>query len=387
MAGLRLGKNKKTWMVFFRWDGRQYEFSTDLEDKERAQTKAQDIEDFRKLVLKKRMPIPDNVIDVPRWIATGGLEGFKQAPTGKTTGTIDDLIESYLETRRLRVGSKTYPLSHDSYQSDVYRLDAFKEFCHQEEKTRLAFAASAEALAKYKNGLVTSSTDGGISIKHKLRTVKALMLWAYDMELIESLPRNLRKYNDVVLPKPNPKFYTLEEVSALFKAANSRMKLWILLGLNCGYTQVDLSTLTPDMLAWGNPAISRDRNKTKVDSEHRLWPSTVALLQKHASAGPLLLTTQNGQPDGQPTKSDTVAHAFSELKKKVPVKLSFKNFRKTGANAIAEHFQDKQFLVELYLAHKEERMRKHYTQQHYEELHKATDWLGDHLGLKTAAID
>ena len=30
-------------------------------------------------------------------------------------------------------------------------------------------------------------------------------------------------------------------------------------------------------------------------------------------------------------------------------------------------------------------MRKHYTQQHYDELHKATEWLGGHFGLEPAA--
>jgi len=39
----------------------------------------------------------------------------------------------------------------------------------------------------------------------------------------------------------------------------------------------------------------------------------------------------------------------------------------------------------LYLAHRDPRMRKHYTQQHYDELHKAIEWLSGHFGLEPTA--
>ena len=72
------GANRNTYRIIFRWEGKRYEFSTDLEDEDRARAKARDVEEFRKLVLRKSIPIPDNVVDVPRWIVTGGREGFKQ---------------------------------------------------------------------------------------------------------------------------------------------------------------------------------------------------------------------------------------------------------------------------------------------------------------------
>ena len=77
MARIPLEKSDKTWMVYFRWEGRKCEFSTDMEDEERARAKAQDVEEFRKLVLRKSLPIPENVVDVPRWIATGGPRGVQ----------------------------------------------------------------------------------------------------------------------------------------------------------------------------------------------------------------------------------------------------------------------------------------------------------------------
>ena len=247
-------------------------------------------------------------------------------------------------------------------------------------------------MGQYKDSLITS-TEGAYSVHDKLRAVKALLLWAYDSELIDNLPRFIKKYNDITLPEPKPEFFTVKETQILYNDASPRMRLWILLGLNCGYTQTDISSLEPDMVDWECGIIARNREKTGVDSQHKLWPPTLKMLREQAGAGPLLLTTEDGQPllyerigeDGEPSKTDTIGRAFATLKKKVGISLSFKHFRKTGANAIAKQFQDKPWLVELFLAHKDQRMRKHYTQQHYDELHKATEWLGSQYRLETAA--
>lgn len=392
MAGIRLGKNGKTWQVYFRWDGRKCEYSTELEDEERARAKAKEIEIFRKAVLRKTYPIPDDVVDVPKWIATQGSLGKKENGANGAVGTIDDLITRYLEARKVRLGSKTKPLSHASYQSDVYRLNAFKDFCAK--KSRLSLALSPENLGDYKDGLITSS-EGAVSVRHKLRTVKALLMWAYDAELVETLPRSIKKYNDIPLPEPKPEFFTLKEVQTLYKEASPPVRLWILLGLNCGFTQSDISSLSPDMVDWDRGIIARDRQKTGVESEHKLWPLTLKMLREQAGPGPLLLTRQDGQPlirqaireDGMPSKTDIVSHRFGLLKKKTGITLSFKHFRKTSANAIAEKFQDKPWLVELFLAHTDPRMRKHYTKQHYDDLHKATKWLGSQYRLESTASD
>jgi len=247
-------------MVYFRWDGRKYEFSTDLEDEDRARAKAREVEEFRKLVLRKIIPIPDNVVDIPRWIVTGGREGFKQAVATSKLKTIDELVARYLDARRLRIGSKTKPLSQASYREDVRLLNAFKAFCQSKGKSKLAVALSPDVLGQYKDSLITS-TEGAYSVHDKLRAVKALLLWAYDSELIDNLPRFIKKYNDITLPKPKPEFFTVKETQILYNDASPRMRLWILLGLNCGYTQTDISSLEPDMVDWECGIIARNREK------------------------------------------------------------------------------------------------------------------------------
>ena len=201
----------------------------------------------------------------------------------------------YLDARKLRLGSKTKPLSQASYREDVYLLNAFKAFCQSKGKSKLAVALSPDVLGQYKDSLITS-TEGPYSVRHKLRTVKALLLWAYDSELIDNLPRCIKKYNDITLPDPKPEFFTVKQVQTLYNDASPRMKLWILLGLNCGFTQTDISSLAPDMVDWERGIIARDRQKTGVDSQHKLWPATLKMLREQAGSGPLLLTTEDGQP-------------------------------------------------------------------------------------------
>ena len=141
--------------------------------------------------------------------------------------------------------------------------------------------------------------------------------------MIDNLPRCIKKYNDITLPDPKPKFFTVKQVQTLYNDASPRLRLWILLGLNCGFTQTDISSLTPDMVDWESGIIARDRQKTGVDSQHKLWPLTLKMLREQAGSGPLLLTTRGGQPllqerikeDGNPSKTDMIGRAFATLER------------------------------------------------------------------------
>jgi hypothetical protein len=87
--------------------------------------------------------------------------------------------------------------------------------------------------------------------------------------------------------------------------------------------------------------------------------------------------------DGKPSKVDSVHLAFDRLLAKCGINdgRGYAILRKTGADAIAKQFQDMPHLVDLYLAHSPKGMRMHYARQHYDELHKATDWLANVYGF------
>jgi hypothetical protein len=106
----------------------------------------------------------------------------------------------------------------------------------------------------------------------------------------------------------------------------------------------------------------------------------------------LLLLSEGGNPlvyekvdpaTGKHSKVDAIRSAFNRLRAKCKMKgnRGFKTFRKTGADAIAKQFQSEPQLVDLYLAHSANGMRKHYANQYFDELHRATDWVATLWGF------
>jgi integrase len=63
-------------------------------------------------------------------------------------------------------------------------------------------------------------------------------MYLWDEELITDLPRKIAKYANVKIPKPKPRFFTLDEIHLLYDRGEPFQRLILLLGLNCGYTQV-----------------------------------------------------------------------------------------------------------------------------------------------------
>lgn len=327
----------------------------------------------------------------------GKIIGTDSATPRQQHQTIHGLVNAYLEERKLKADSGQIGIS--SYSSDKYRLATFLSFCNYHGKGELSEVLTPEFLGSYKATLLAAVAQGEqseASVKHCLRTVKAMLMWAYDEELIEKVPRKMRDYANIKLPKPKPVFWTVDEVKKLRHVADARQELYILLGLNCGYTQADIASLTHEMIDWKTGIIKRDRNKTQQPQEHKLWRETLELLKSEATdprESDLTLRAPSGQPlltdhvspQGNPTRTDSVRQAFHTLKNKAKVKnaRTFKHFRKTGADMIAKQYQDSPWLVDLYLAHSEQAMKKHYSNQHFDKLHEATDWLAGVFGCKT----
>ena len=381
------------WQVRFRVNARQFTKTADTERD--AHRRMDAIEDRKALVKSRKIAIPDGV-DVGEWFYTDGQGGFPAEAQREESGDIATLIADWLEYRRLDVAAGQ--LSNSSYASDKYRLAAFQKYCGKKKATGLPVAIEADNLNAYRTyvvGQLAKQKMAAVSAKHALRTVKALLLWAYDTEKLDILPRMLNKYAEIALPSPVPQFFSSGEIKRLYDAANDRMKLLILLALNCGYTQADIATLEHSHIDWPQGTIVRARNKTGQPQEHKLWHRTLRLLREQATdpkTSALVLLAERGEPlvrtaireDGTPSRTDSIGHSFASLKSslnhsrkedELEIKLPFKCFRKTGADQIAKQYQQNPFLVDLYLAHTQTGMKKHYARQHYEELQKATDWL------------
>jgi integrase len=181
----------------------------------------------------------------------------------------------------------------------------------------------------------------------------------------------------------------------MFRAATPRVRLYLLLGLNLGYTQADIATLEHSMVDWGGNTVTRNRHKTGQPQLAKLWPMTAALLRAEMTTprkSAFMLLGENGNPlvsekdsaNGKPIKVDAIGHAFLRLKGKVNMagdKRGFKHFRKTSADLIAKNNQDAPHLAELFLGHTQKGMVKFYAKQHYDLLFTATDKLAEVYNL------
>ena len=196
--------------------------------------------------------------------------------------------------------------------------------------------------------------------------------------------------------------FTVDEVKAIYAQAKERMKLFMLLGLNCGMTQQDISRLYRHQVDSKNGYIIRKRGKTKWHPnvptvKYKLWAETLRLLKKYDAGrmgeNDLVLVTSGGkefvrytyQPSGKTTRFDGIGMNFCQLLIQhfphLKNKKTFKCLRKTGATLLgndARYF----FCAWLYLGHSAKTIaEQHYIKPSQELIDEAIIWLGKQLGF------
>ena len=89
-----------------------------------------------------------------------------------------------------------------------------------------------------------------------------------ERRLIE-VPLNLNSRSlSVSAPLQEVVTFTNEQVQQYLDAASERMRLFLLLMLNCGMYSVDIGSLRQDEVDWQNGRIVRQRTKTKGMSKN-----------------------------------------------------------------------------------------------------------------------
>ena len=84
--------------------------------------------------------------------------------------------------------------------------------------------------------------------------------------------------------------FTKEEIKTLLAAASERTQLYILLMLNCGMTQKDVSDLLVSEVDWDEGRVIRKRSKTADEENvpvvnYKLWPEAVLRLLRQERRG------------------------------------------------------------------------------------------------------
>ena len=187
--------------------------------------------------------------------------------------------------------------------------------------------------------------------------------------------------------------WTVDEVRHVLGEAPDRMRLFLLLMLNCGYTQIDIAKLQEERVDWKEGRITGKRQKTGDKDNtpvvsYLLWPETFDLLKRFRSGQATVLLAETGRPlvrqelcDGKHVSADIIASNYTHLKKRLGFKKPLKQLRKTGASILAEHPTYGRF-VQHYLGHAPTTIAdRHYIRPPTELFDEAIRWLGTQLGF------
>ena len=280
------------------------------------------------------------------------------------------------------------------------RLGHLHQFCGQLAVSQL----NGKTLEGFHTYLVEQITTGKLkpdTAKGILTVVKSFVTWLWESEITETLPRNLRKINISVAPTA-VRTVPLGEIKALLDGAHGRTRLFLLLMLNCGMTQQDISELRQTQVDWVQGVVTRKRSKTHNVANvptvaYKLWPETFTLLKQFRSDDPdRVLTNGNGLPlrqrefkeDGRARNIDNIRSSYFRLCERLkphgaektvirPLKL----LRKTAASMLENHptfGRDAQY----FLGHAATSVaERHYIRPSQEQFDAAVAWLGEQFGL------
>jgi integrase len=228
--------------------------------------------------------------------------------------------------------------------------------------------------------------------------VRHFLKWCWENRKIRNLPRNLGSALKLGLPTPS-KILVFDwkngEVQRLIKACaahSEELELYVLLGLNCGFTLKDISDLKMEEFRWKNikhPRISRSRSKTGQYASHVLWGRTLELLKKHAvgkygseercllraDGRPILIQT-NGKSSNRVHGwfRKVLSETFGDKDER-----SFRTLRKTGATYLRKKREGTEV---LYLGHKPSSMAsKFYALTPPDILDQNLSWMEFDFGL------
>jgi hypothetical protein len=246
-------------------------------------------------------------------------------------------------------------------------------------------------------------------------TARQWIRWAWrqdDVEL-ENLPKNIDSREFVFLTHIDGTgvakktrtelLWTPDEFHQTLGLVPEDFQLFLLLMLNCGFTNIDVGTLLKSEVRLDEGRIVRQRTKTRRHEHppvvnYKLWPKTVWLLRSQLSAHPALaLTNRAGGPlcvsklvvENEKTREVVWCslrrryHNMKNAKPQFPKK-QMKYLRKTGSSKLRS---DRRFLSldTVYLGHSWATIAdKHYYAfdgQPYQPLDEAIEWLGQEFGI------
>ena len=204
--------------------------------------------------------------------------------------------------------------------------------------------------------------------------------------------------------------YTTDELKTLYDEAVDRTKLFMLLAMNCGFTQVDISDLVHLRKDKAGRVIERVdlkegriiRKRSKTEKHHnspivnyKLWKPTHKLLKQFATnkSAVRVLTTEEGKPLMQDSlsgelrkKTDNIRSAFVRAMNAAEIpadeRKGFSAIRATSSSMLDNHAEFSRF-AQHWLGHAPKSVAdKHYVAPSQTRFDAAVAWLGEQYDWK-----
>lgn len=185
--------------------------------------------------------------------------------SGATVRNIKQAVEQFLARRAIKVASGTQSAG---YYANLQRsLDDFAAFVGRNLGVD---RINGQVWESYCTKLLERKA-AGLSAEY-VRTyqgaVKTFIRWAWRVELLKNMPRNLDDRSLAIgTPAKKSKVFSVAEIKTLLANSHKRTRLFLLLALNCGFTQKDVSDLKKSEVDWKggriNPQAQQDKERRR----------------------------------------------------------------------------------------------------------------------------
>jgi integrase len=339
------------------------------------------------------LPHPEGPQDWQKRIETVKTHNAWSGVTDDPDKTLGSAIAKYLERERaaLRQRSGSSPASWDNIRRNVKKF-----VVHLGGDSVPANIITATKWDEWVIALSGKTKWSKAHIRDVLVASRKFVEFLWQTNRIDELPRTLREAKIDVADPETIKTLTNDEILCLIAEATGQTKLHLLLMLNIGATQKDISDLTKAQVDLKTGTISRKRSKTRGKRTvpkvtYPLWKTTLAELRKHWSDHETLaLTNRRGLPwckvalnadTSKLEKRDGIVSNFRHLRKRCGIKTTLKVFRSTSGDRIGQSREFRE-LRTLFLGHSNKLMAdRRYGNAPNELLADAVAWLGEQYGL------
>ena len=315
------------------------------------------------------------------------IESQRNVATGVDDHTLGGWTKLYMTKQHQRVDADD--LSVGRYVSEKAALEHFRDWAGAQVDVATISGQTLSRYHAYLLELIASDDCAPSYARDRMTSARSLIRWLWGQDAVEDLPKNIDSHELRIGRRPKtPQTLELSEVSELLRKSSGRTRLYILLGLNCGMTQKDISDLLDVDISWDKGTIKRKRSKTHKHPgvptvTHKLWPETLELLREFRSGSDVVLLNRNGNrlvetqltKNGSYRKTDNIKNAYERVLRKTSFSKPFTVLRKTSATFINADSRYRG-LDQLFLGHAPGTIaEKHYTATSKSALDEAIDFL------------